>query len=161
MDDLATKTAHISVNDPSKETAQETAHDTATSFSPVVLSHLERIYSALATSKPEFLASIQHESNAQHLDDPLASLAHFHAYMASPASSALSPATKPQFSAPMNDYYISSSHNTYLTGNQLYSDSDADSYAAVCLHLSHCSSFWRKTVGLFEMQQISQIVMLT
>lgn len=155
MDDLATKTADISINEPPHQTAH-----TIVSFSPVILSHLEKVYGSLAASKSEFLHSIQHESKTGESSDPLASLAQFQAYMASPASSALSPASKGQFSAPMTDYFISSSHNTYLTGNQLYSDSDASSYAAVGLS-PFSSVVCVEKYGSVELQWMTRVAMLT
>ncbi|KAA8645889.1 hypothetical protein EYZ11_002060 [Aspergillus tanneri] len=113
-------------------------------FSSTVSSHLDHIYKSLtASSKSNFFEDVQRESYSsesvgQRSADPLASAAAFHTYMASPASSALCPAEKPDLSAPITDYFISSSHNTYLTGNQLYSDAAASSYTNVLLSGCRC-----------------------
>ena len=39
---------------------------------------------------------------------------------------------------PLNDYFISSSHNTYLTGHQITSRSDAEMYRQVLLTGCRC-----------------------
>jgi hypothetical protein len=137
MNDLADGTDQVTLNGSSRCRESKSVPE----FAPFIASHLEVIYSSLKSlPNVDFLRDIQHENPSDGGDngttDPLASLAAFREYMASPASSALQPVTQQDFSAPINDYFISSSHNTYLTGNQLYSDSDASAYTNVCIPLT-------------------------
>ncbi|GMF95786.1 unnamed protein product [Aspergillus oryzae] len=132
MDDLANRTEQITLNDSSKCLESKSSPDLA----PFVASHLEVVYSSLkALPGVDFFRDIQHETTNDGTNngvvDPLASLAALREYMASPASSAMGPVKQQNYSAPISDYFISSSHNTYLTGNQLYSDSDASAYTNI------------------------------
>ncbi|KAJ5710853.1 hypothetical protein N7488_005009 [Penicillium malachiteum] len=111
--------------------------------------HLQKIYESFSASdvaKVDFLSHVQRDkpvaqsqphsatpAAAAAVAGPLASLDAFKAYMRDPASCAQGPAKELDTSAPISDYFVSSSHNTYLTGNQLYSDAAASAYTSVLL----------------------------
>ncbi|KAL4870848.1 hypothetical protein BDV12DRAFT_165348 [Aspergillus spectabilis] len=134
VNELAERTGQIAI-DPS---AESPASKPITAFSPSFQTRLDQIYKSLTDSKPNFIKDVQRDAHGSENTDPLSSLAAFHAYMAGPAASALRPASQPDVSAPITDYFISSSHNTYLTGNQLYSDAAATAYTEALLDGCRC-----------------------
>ena len=55
-------------------------------------------------------------------------------YVKSPMSNAMLPLEGNDLNHTLANYFINSSHNTYLSGNQLYGNSSIDTYKHVCLH---------------------------
>lgn len=114
-----------------------------TEFRPAVENHLRRIYESLKPGEntPEvtshFLEVIQHERHQDWNGNPnkhvLDDFSSFQKYMAT--SLALADPVEEDLSYPITNYFISSSHNTYLTGNQLSSDSSAEVYKDVSWYL--------------------------
>ncbi|OAP63836.1 hypothetical protein AYL99_03063 [Fonsecaea erecta] len=64
--------------------------------------------------------------------------ASFLTYMASEKSSAMSTPVDNNLDYPMSSYFISSSHNTYLSGNQLYGDASVYAYTNVLKRGCRC-----------------------
>lgn len=62
------------------------------------------------------------------------SFSHFANYFLSGAGNLMKPAEAVDESWPISNYFISSSHNTYLTGNQLASAASVDAYKNVCIY---------------------------
>ncbi|KAI0394905.1 PLC-like phosphodiesterase [Xylariaceae sp. FL0594] len=130
---------------------QLAAHDREVEqFNPTVMSYLEKIFNNHAGPDKLWLKDqvigFLHNRQADKVTESSGGIAakdelgfdDFLAYMTSAAANAMAPPQEDDLSWPLSSYYISSSHNTYLTGNQLNSDSDANAYKNVLLRGCRC-----------------------
>lgn len=115
----------------------------SSSFSPAVLTYLKSIASGLSSSQFQELQSYLSKNHddtkpvSKHIpSSDSVNVKHLAEYLASPEGDAMMPLANMDLSYPISNYFINSSHNTYLTGNQLYSDSSTDAYTNVGSQLS-------------------------
>ncbi|KAK3944680.1 PLC-like phosphodiesterase [Diplogelasinospora grovesii] len=125
--------------------------DIITPLSASVLSHLQKLYDAHADTRQTkkgwgreevdaFIKHVQSEPDSRPLvsGSGTMDLNGFLRYMTSAATDICAPPPTSTLGWPLSSYFISSSHNTYLTGNQLYSDSSTDAYKNVLLRGCRC-----------------------
>lgn len=116
----------------------------------VLLGHIAQLYNRYVTGgskwSSEQIAIFMHHIQAEDPNGPAGYLVgkteldlwELIQYIKSPAGNALEMASPQDLSLPLSNYFISSSHNTYLTGNQLSSDSSIGAYKDVLLRGCRC-----------------------
>ncbi|KAK5050362.1 hypothetical protein LTR84_003643 [Exophiala bonariae] len=106
--------------------SEKAASFSLTPFSEATLGHLLSAYKALPAQ--------QRAQDGHQFSDESS----FLSYMASPESAAMSDSVPNDLSYPLSSYYISSSHNTYLSGHQLYGDASVEAYTNVLKRGCRC-----------------------
>ncbi|KAF7544708.1 hypothetical protein G7Z17_g9734 [Cylindrodendrum hubeiense] len=121
------------------------------SVNAAIQKRLEKLFQSLADRNDHtwsnaqirsFVESTQRQGPSPALDELLAhdnlTLDGFLTWMKSRQTAATTPPKAEDLSWPLSSYFVSSSHNTYLTGNQLSSDSSTKPYTDTLLRGGRC-----------------------
>ena len=106
------------------------------SVSATILSYLKAIVDGQRGLTLDQLEEIENYKEAgvgesSAVDNRKLDLKQFLEYMTSSKANAMAPPEKIDLNFPISSYFISSSHNTYLSGNQLYGDANTEAYTNV------------------------------
>ena len=116
----------------------------------LLLSHLHHVFRRHAGPDQRWTPeqAVAFRQHIQATDDPATEVAEGHqmdfhdflGYMTSPAANALQPPASEdmEMTWPLSNYFVSSSHNTYLTGDQPSGASSTDVYKNVLLRACRC-----------------------
>ena len=104
-------------------------------FSSTVLSYLKAISNGEWALCNEQLQELRGQTSAEPPKDgqeqEKVDLVTFQDYMSSERANAMLPAEELDLSYPISSYFISSSHNSYLSGHQLWGEASAEVYRNV------------------------------
>lgn len=121
----------------------QSRQDSVKAFSPIVHKYIEKLHHDLAAkyqwTTPQkdlsaFFHDVQRAPKEEYNERPAQDKDSFEQllhYFSSPQASILGPIQNNDLSYPLSNYFISTSHNTYLTGNQLSSNSSTEVYKNV------------------------------
>lgn len=112
-------------------TAESKGLKAVSSFGPSVMGYLKEMSAGVRPLGREQYNEIEGVPEKSTVDEAeKVDLQLLFAFMRSEKSNAMMPAPKADLdlSHPLSSYFISSSHNTYLSGNQLYGSSNAEAY---------------------------------
>ncbi|KAL8693205.1 MAG: hypothetical protein Q9218_001917 [Villophora microphyllina] len=99
---------------------------------PLPYDQAQEFHSYLSTNYPSTTTKPQSATSRLTSHEVAMDLHHLLQYLTSENGNVMATLGEQDLSYPLSNYFINSSHNTYLTGNQLYSESSTDAYKNVC-----------------------------